>query len=97
METRQDRIPKRMRMVLFTTIETLRIVAILLQPVMPAAMGKLLDLLGVRPSGEASPIVDQEATITGSFDCAQATASPAALPAPAPVFPRYVEPGAAAK
>ena len=41
-----------MRVVLFATIEVLRIAAILLQPVMPAAMGKLLDLLAV-PLGRA--------------------------------------------
>ena len=35
--------------VLYVTVEVLRVVAILLQPVMPAAMGKLLDLLGVAP------------------------------------------------
>ena len=39
--------PARMRLVLYVTIETLRIAAILLQPVMPASMGKLLDLLAV--------------------------------------------------
>ena len=41
--------PARMRVVLYVTIETLRVAAILLQPVMPASMGKLLDLLGVAP------------------------------------------------
>ena len=35
-----------MGVVLYVTIEILRIVAILLQPVMPASMGRLLDLLG---------------------------------------------------
>ena len=45
--------PERMRLVLYTTIETLRVAAILLQPVMPAAMGKLLDLLGVAPTTRA--------------------------------------------
>ena len=39
--------PARMGLVLYVTIETLRIAAILLQPVMPGAMGALLDLLGV--------------------------------------------------
>ena len=39
--------PARMRVVLYVTLETLRIVAILLQPAMPASMAKLLDLLGV--------------------------------------------------
>ncbi len=44
--------PGEMRVVLFATIEVLRIAAILLQPVMPAAMGKLLDLLA-RAAGRA--------------------------------------------
>ena len=39
--------PARMRLVLYVTIEALRVAAILLQPVMPGSMGKLLDLLGV--------------------------------------------------
>ena len=42
--------PGEMRVVLYTTLEVLtRIVAILLQPVMPASMNKLLDLLAVSP------------------------------------------------
>ena len=40
--------PARMATVLYHDAEMLRIVAILMQPFMPAAMGKLLDLLGVR-------------------------------------------------
>ena len=39
--------PARMETVLYTTIEAVRQVAILIQPVMPASAGKLLDLLGV--------------------------------------------------
>ena len=41
--------PGEMRVVLYTTLEVLRIVAILFQPVMPASMNKLLDLLAVPP------------------------------------------------
>ena len=41
--------PARMRLVLYVTIEILRVAAIMLQPVMPAAMAKLLDLLAVAP------------------------------------------------
>ena len=74
--------PARMRLVLYTTIETLRIAAILLQPVMPAAMGKLLDLLGVAPERRAFADVD----------AAHRLAPGAPLPAPSPIFPRYVEP-----
>ncbi len=43
--------PARMRLVLYVTIETLRIAAILLQPAMPASMGALLDLLSRRAAG----------------------------------------------
>ena len=71
--------PARMAGVLAVTAEVLRIVAILTQPFLPAAMAKLLDLLGVPE---------------GARDIAAITASGlpagALLPAPAPVFPRYV-------
>ena len=72
--------PARTRLVLYTTIETLRIAAILLQPVMPSAMGKLLDLLGVAPERRVFAEVGHR------------LASDASLPAPSPIFPRYVEP-----
>ena len=53
---------------------------ILLQPVMPSAMARLLDLLGA-PAGERT-----------FADVARAPLAPgAALPAPTPVFPRYVD------
>src|SRR5574337_1432151 len=39
--------PKRMRLVLYVTAEVLRIAGILLQPIMPDSMRKLLDLLAV--------------------------------------------------
>src|SRR5208283_5190145 len=41
--------PVRMRLVLYVTIETLRITATLMQPVMPGSMARLLDLLAVPP------------------------------------------------
>ena len=41
--------PARMGLVLYVTIETLRIAAILLQPIDAGSMGALLDLLGVAP------------------------------------------------
>jgi methionyl-tRNA synthetase len=79
--------PARQGTVLYVTAEVLRQVAILCQPFMPASAGKLLDLLGV-PAGERA------------FDRlggAMRIAPGAALPAPAPVFPRYVEPAEPAK
>ena len=87
--------PQRMRMVLYVTMETLRIVAILLQPVMPAAMSRLLDLLAVSPERRQFADIDQEET-PGDLDSPKRL-QPGALPAPAPIFPRYVEPEAAAK
>ncbi len=74
--------PVRMETILYVTAEALRIVAIMAQPFMPASMTKLLDLLGV-PEGARS-FVDAER--------AMLLAAGTALPAPAPIFPRYVEP-----
>ena len=76
--------PARMEAVLYCTAELLRVVALLTQPFMPAAMGKLLDLLGVgsaaRDFAAATP--------------ASALQSGTPLPQPSAVFPRYVEPEA---
>ncbi|VTZ52393.1 Methionine--tRNA ligase [Methylocella tundrae] len=74
--------PARMEAILYVTAEVLRIVAILAQPFMPAAMTKLLDLLAV--PGSARGFSDAERAL--------GLAPGAALPAPAPIFPRYVEP-----
>jgi len=74
--------PARRDTVLYVTIETIRQVAILTQPVMPQSMAKLLDLLAV-PS---------EARSFASLGEAGCLTSGTALPAPSAVFPRYVEP-----
>jgi methionyl-tRNA synthetase len=77
--------PAKQGTVLYTTAEVIRQVAILAQPFMPTSSGKLLDLLGV-PANERS------------FDrlgSKHRLAPGTALPAPTPVFPRYVEPEAA--
>jgi methionyl-tRNA synthetase len=87
--------PARMRLVLFTTIETLRIAAILLQPVLPEAMGKLLDLLGVDGDARDFAAADN-AGRAGRLEAGRRLEVGAALPAPAPIFPRYVEPEAEA-
>src|SRR6202011_1759482 len=81
--------PARMRLVLFTTIETLRIAAILLQPVLPEAMGKLLDLLGVDGKARDFAAADN-AGRAGRFEAGGRLEVGAALPAAAPIFPRYV-------
>jgi methionyl-tRNA synthetase len=78
--------PARMNTVLYVTAEVLRTVAILAQPAMPAAMGKLLDLLGI----------DGEARTFAALGPEHRLRSGTPLPAPSAVFPRYVEPEMAA-
>ncbi|MDV3129023.1 methionine--tRNA ligase [Mycobacterium sp. 21AC1] len=69
--------PIRFGTVLYTTLETVRIAALLSQPVMPASMATLLDLLG-QPADERT------------FTAIGTRLKPgAALPTPAGVFPRY--------
>jgi methionyl-tRNA synthetase len=64
--------------VLYTTLETVRVAALLVQPVMPESAAKLLDLLG------------QDADAR-SFDAVGTRLKPGtALPKPEGVFPRYV-------
>jgi methionyl-tRNA synthetase len=82
--------PARMGLVLYVTIETLRIAAILLQPAMPASMAALLDLLGVAPEARAFATVDA-GPAAGRLDPPHRLEPGRALPAPAPVFPRYVD------
>ncbi|WP_040838038.1 methionine--tRNA ligase [Nocardia brevicatena] len=68
----------RMETVLYVTLEVVRIVAILVQPVMPASAAKLLDLLGQQNRAFA--------------DIATPLVPGTPLPAPEGVFPRYMEP-----
>jgi len=77
--------PARQKTVLYVTAEVVRQIAILVQPVMPAASSKLLDSLGV-PANERS-----FAALGGAKRIAPGTT----LPAPQAVFPRYIEPSAA--
>jgi methionyl-tRNA synthetase len=78
--------PQRQGTVLYVTAEVIRQVAILAQPFMPESAGRLLDLLGV-PADERS---------FDKLGGPRRIAAGVALPAPAPVFPRYVEADAAA-
>jgi methionyl-tRNA synthetase len=78
--------PARQGTVLYVTAEVIRQVAILCQPFIPASAGKLLDILGI-PANERG--------FDRLGDAGKRIASGVALPAPAPVFPRYVEPEAA--
>src|SRR5262245_23157491 len=73
--------PVRQGTVLYVTAEVLRQVAILAQPFVPASAAKLLDLLAV-PAAQR-----QFRELGGEHRIAAATA----LPAPSPVFPRYVD------
>ena len=73
--------PARQGTVLYVTAEVIRQVAILAQPFMPGSGAKLLDLLAV-PAQER-----QFEALGGAHRIAAGTA----LPAPSPVFPRYVD------
>jgi methionyl-tRNA synthetase len=85
--------PARMRVVLYVTVETLRIGAILLQPVLPAAMDKLLDLLAA-PKAARDFASLGEAREAGRIEAGHRLRPGAVLPPPAPIFPRCVEPEA---
>jgi methionyl-tRNA synthetase len=73
--------PARMETVLWVTAETIRRVAILCQPYIPGSAAKLLDILAVAEDARSFTHVAE----------AYALATGTALPAPQPVFPRYVE------
>ncbi len=73
--------PARMGSVLYTTAETVRRIAILCQPYIPASAGKLLDLLAIAEDRRSfADVGDAGALVEGTE-----------LPAPSGVFPRYVE------
>jgi len=76
--------PARMATVLYVTAEVLRIVGILVQPFIPDSASKLLDLLAVSPDQRRIAAIGEDGRL----------APGAALPAPQPVFPRFVEPEA---
>ncbi len=76
--------PARMATVLYVTAEVLRIVGILVQPFIPDSASKLLDLLAVSPDQRLIAAIGEGGRL----------APGAALPAPQPVFPRFIEPEA---
>jgi methionyl-tRNA synthetase len=78
--------PERMRTVLYVTLEILRIAGILLQPVMPSAMTKLLDLLAVPTDRRTFAEIE-----AGPMDGPKRLTPGVALPPPAAIFPRYAE------
>ncbi|MEM7214755.1 MAG: methionine--tRNA ligase [Pseudomonadota bacterium] len=74
--------PDRMATVLWTVAETVRMVAILAQPIMPESCAKLLNLLSV---GEGDRMF-------ANLSAENALVSGTELPKPEGVFPRFVEP-----
>ncbi len=78
--------PKRQGTVLWVTADVLRRVAICSLPFMPTSAARLLDQLAVPPDEQ-----DFSALAAG-----KRIAAGVKLPAPAPIFPRYVEPEAKA-
>ncbi|MBN9236321.1 MULTISPECIES: methionine--tRNA ligase [Phyllobacteriaceae] len=73
--------PARMETVLWTTAEVIRRVGILCQPYIPGSAAELLDTLAVAADKRGfEHLGDEQALVPGT-----------ALPAPQPVFPRYVE------
>ena len=79
--------PVRMGTVLYVTAEVVRQVAILAQPVVPASAARMLDLL----------VVPEAARDFASLGSAGRLAGGTELPAPQPVFPRYVDKDEAAE
>ncbi len=72
--------PARMATVLWTALEVVRVVALLVQPVMPDSAARLLDVLGQAAE-------DREFAAIG-----KRLEPGTSLPKPTPVFPRYEEP-----
>jgi methionyl-tRNA synthetase len=68
-----------------TTQQQIRNVAIMAQPFIPAAAAKLLDLVGSAADAREFSSAGEGARISGGLP----------LPAPQPVFPRYIEADAA--
>ncbi|WP_294569728.1 methionine--tRNA ligase [uncultured Arthrobacter sp.] len=76
--------PDRMNTVLYVTLEVLRIVAVLSQPVMPTSAAQLLTVLG-QGTSNADPL--------RAFPALGTALQPGTeLPAPTPIFPKYEEP-----
>ena len=72
--------PARMAVVLRVLVDTMRVIATLLQPFMPESIGRMMDQLGV--PAETRSLADLSLPLVDGTQ----------LPAPQGVFPRYVEP-----
>jgi methionyl-tRNA synthetase len=73
-----------MATVLWVLGETLRHLAVLIQPVVPGSAARLLDQLAVPTDRRGFAALAEEALVPGT-----------ALPAPSGIFPRFVETEAA--
>ncbi len=73
---------KRMETILYVTAEVVRQVAILAQPATPMGAGKLLDALGQGPGARSFAALGEAGRLRPGT----------AIPPPAGVFPRYVDP-----
>ncbi len=73
--------PARMGTILYVTAEVLRRIAILVQPFIPRSASKLLDLLGTA----------EEARMFANVEKGPNLAPGTKLPAPEPIFPRYID------
>ncbi|MDO1583681.1 methionine--tRNA ligase [Rhizobium oryzicola] len=74
----------RMATVLYVTAEVVRQIAILFQPIMPDSAAKLLDLVAVPEEKRSFVYLGEAGRLAPGTE----------LPAPAPVFPRYIAPEA---
>ena len=80
---------ERMATVLYVTAEVIRRVALLIQPVIPDAATKLLDALGIEPSGDAGRTNDSNSG-PRSFAAFAAQLEPGTpIAKPTPIFPRH--------
>jgi methionyl-tRNA synthetase len=79
--------PGRQATVLYVTAETIRQIAILVQPFMPGSAAKLLDLLAIPTAERNFAALGGDRRIAGGIS----------LPPPGPIFPRYVDSEASAQ
>jgi methionyl-tRNA synthetase len=75
--------PVRMREVLAVLSETIRQIAILVQPVMPASAAKIFDQLGVDPAHRDFNFLEGVARLASGQEIVK----------PEPIFPRFVDEG----
>jgi methionyl-tRNA synthetase len=78
--------PDRMNTVLYVTAEVIRMLGIMVQPFVPDAASRLLDILAVPPEHRTLIHVGEAGRLPAG----------AVLPTPQPIFPRFVEPEEAA-